>query len=256
MHPPALPRQDAPREREARAVRLRDLEGGDVVAQRCAGRDVEVAALGRDRHDAVVVDAQHLEPVEIDEGDHSVDRMGPFVVAGMRLDEDDAATQPPAVVVGLAEVPGGPGVDLERVEVGDAPACHRRPEVGIEQYERLGLHQLRDDGHRLDVGPPRPGDDLVRSERDERLDRAFRVAVEDHRLGLTARRRAAAIPGEDGVLGRLAQRDRDEPRALAERREAVVCTQDGRHRRQLRSAQRIERMSAGALLVVIPPSLS
>ena len=211
----------------------------------------------------MVVDAQHLEPVEIDEGDHAVDRMGPFVVAGMRLDEDDAATQPPAVVVGLAEVPGRPGVDLERVEVGDAPACHRRLEVGIEQYELLGLHQLRDDGHRLDVGPPRPRDDLVRSERDDRLDRAFRVAVEDHRLGLTARRRAAARPGEDGVLGGLAQRDRDEPGALAERREAVVRTQGGRRPSPAptRSADRADgrrvaaRCNPSIALVVSPSTL-
>ena len=35
-------------------------------------------------------------------------------------------------------------------------ARHRGLELGVEPYELLGLHQLGDDRHRLDVGPPPP----------------------------------------------------------------------------------------------------
>ena len=95
VHAPALPRQHAAVEREARPLGLRDLERARCRrAAARAARDVEVAALGRDRHDAVVVDPQHLEPVEVDERDHAVDRVRPLAVAGLRLDERDAAREP------------------------------------------------------------------------------------------------------------------------------------------------------------------
>ena len=105
----------------------------------------------RHRHDAVVLDAQHLERVQVDEGDDAVDRMGPLVVARLRLHERHAPGKPPLRLLGAAEVPGRPGVDLDLLGVGDPAPGERRLELGVKPQELFGLHQLRDDGHRLDV---------------------------------------------------------------------------------------------------------
>ena len=241
---PALPREHAAVEREPRPLGLRDLERRDVVAQRGRGEHVVVAALGRDRDDAVVVDAQHLEPVEVDEHDHSVDRVRPFAVARLRLDERDAAPEPLPRLLGRPEMAGRPCVDLDRVEVGDAAAGHRRLELGMVAHELLGLHQLRDDGHRLHVRPLAPVPDGGRAERDDGLDGLLGIAVEDDHLGRPRGRCAAGCPREDDVLGRLEQGDGDEARALAERREARVGAQARRDLADLRRGQRIERVGA------------
>ena len=215
-------------------VGLRDLERRDVVAQRCAGRDVEVAALGRDRHDAVVVDPQHLEPVEVDERDHAVDRMGPLVVAGMRLDEGDARLSRRPSSSGSPKCPAGQASTW----IASKSVMPRRAiaawNSGSQPHELLGLHQLRDDGHRLDVG--RAASSGRRSSGASDDGASIEHSASRSRITTSASRRGGAPPSAQariGVLGRLAQRDRDEPGALAERREALVRTQDGRHRRHL-----------------------
>ena len=83
-------------------------------------------------------------------------------------------------------------------------------------------------------------------ERDDGLDRALRVAVEDDDLRLPGRHRAAVAPGEHRVLRGLEERDRDEAAAGAERGERVVAAHDRGRAGDLRPSQRIERMAAGS----------
>ena len=130
--------------------------------------DVEVAALGRDRHHPVVVDAQHLELVQVDQRNHAVHRVGPLAVAGLRPHEGDRAPQPDAVLALVSEVTRRPGIDLHRLEVGDSALGHRRLELGVQPHQLLGLHQLADHRHRLDVGPHPPAGHGRRVERHRR----------------------------------------------------------------------------------------
>ena len=130
---PALPAHHAAVDREAGPLGLDDLERGDVVAQRRAGGGVEVAALRRDRHDAVVVDAQHLERVQVDERDHAVDRVGPLVVARLRLHERHAPGEPPLRLLG-ARRSARPARRRPGSCSGSVIAApgHRRLELGVE----------------------------------------------------------------------------------------------------------------------------
>ena len=86
---PALPADQVALDREAGALRLHDLDRPHALALGPGHARAVLARLGRDRHDAVVVDADDLAPVEVDERDDPLDRLP----VGTRLRARRASTR-------------------------------------------------------------------------------------------------------------------------------------------------------------------
>ena len=201
----------------------------------------------------MVLDAQDLERVQVDERDDPVYRVRPLVVARFRLHERHAPGEPPLGFLVTAEVTRRPGVDLDLLRIGDPAAGEGGLEFGMQAQQLLGLHQLGDDGHRLYVGANVPADHGAVVDRDNGLDRLRAAAVEEHDLGLTRRAGTSGLPLQDALLGRFLQRDRDEPAPVALCAVAVGGAHNRGGRGHLPSGQRVERMAGGGVLCSVHP---
>ena len=91
---PALPADQVAVDREAGALRLHDLDRAHVGALRPGQAGAILADLGRDGHDAVVVDADDLAPVQVDERDDALDRPSVRIALGRWPHPDEPAADP------------------------------------------------------------------------------------------------------------------------------------------------------------------
>ena len=123
---PALPAHEVAVDREADAVGLGDLERAQVVAERAVVLGVVAAGSGGEGDDAVVDELEHLAAGHVDDGEEPLDRPGVAVVARVLAVEEDAADDAAALLGRDAEAAGRPRVDLDLLEVGDAPRGQRR----------------------------------------------------------------------------------------------------------------------------------
>ena len=213
--PPLLPAHLVALDREARAVRLDDLQRLDVVAEDGAIAGGVVAALPRQVGRAVIVDAQHLGAVEVDHGAQALDRMGVGIVVLLGAVPAERMAEPPAGLVGQAVVAGRPGIDLDVLEIGDAALGERRAEPRIGAGDLADQRDVVDQDARPHAGDGPPVDDRVGHEMDPRLEDRAVGAVEgaDERL---AREGPTRLEAANDVLRRLAQGDGLEHHAGAE----------------------------------------
>ena len=109
--PPLLPAQLVARQREARPLRLGDLDRLEVRPP-ASRRGVVVGRLGGDADDAVILDLEHLARVEIDDADEVVDRVRVRVVARVRAHVYQRTHEPAPAVVGAVEA-GRPRFDAD-----------------------------------------------------------------------------------------------------------------------------------------------
>ncbi len=220
---PFLPADLVPVEREARAVRLGDIDRLDVRPQRgdhwvvpSVGRELGcIVARQRRQRYHVVVHGEHGRGVQVHGNDQVFRRPGERVV-GWREADPGQRLGHPGVVSGVAflVVTRGPRLHLNMGVVGDPPAPHRLLPAGI------GLHRL----HRGQEVPPaglgprarhrQPGPDLAISQRDHHLAYQAPGPVVQHHLALPVWHPAGQLILGHGGLGRLAKRDVDEHRAV------------------------------------------
>ena len=134
---PVLPAHAVAVEREARALRLRDLERLHVAAVGPAAAVAVVAARRRRRRAGrVVVEAQQLQRVDVDRADQAVQRPRVLVVECRRsFSQQMARTMPPRARLVRA---GAPGLDVHLLRVVDAALRDRlaEPRVGAHHVVR------------------------------------------------------------------------------------------------------------------------
>ena len=261
---PLLPGQVVAVDAEARALVLGDVQWLDVRA-RAVGEVRDVLRVGdlrrgvvglllRHREDAVVLDADDGQRVQVDLGDDAVDRVGVAVV--VRVVAHPGERRHEAAVVGAdagLDVRRGPRVDHAQVEVGDAALAHRLLPARVVADDVLGGHELFEHDARLDAGHPLVVDDLAVREPDDALVGGVLGPLPDDDLGEPVRDGAALFEGDDLVLGRLVERDVHEPRGFAEALGRLDGASGGL---DLRGGQRGERVrrrrvnSAGRVLGV------
>jgi hypothetical protein len=123
----------------------------------------------------------------------------------------------------------------------------------VQAQHLLGLHQLRDDGHRLHVGAHVPDRHGAVGQVDQRLDRLRPIAIQQHHLGLPRRQLAARLPAQQGVLVRLGQVDGDEPAALAAARESGARPGGRCGRANFFGGQGVQGMNGHELLMSVHP---
>src|SRR5262245_21493898 len=92
---PAVPLHEVPRDGEARAFRLRDLERPQRGALLDVARPV-LARAGRDGHDAVVDDLEDLAAVEVDQADDALERPRVRVAVRVGAHPRECAAEAPA----------------------------------------------------------------------------------------------------------------------------------------------------------------
>ncbi len=119
-----LPGEQVAVEGEAGTVRLDDLQREEPGPQRLVVLGEVAASFRRERHDAEVVDLEHDAPGGVHRGQHALHRAGVAVVGRLLAVVREAPGDPPAVLHRVPVVSGGPRVDLDLLEVGDAPAAH------------------------------------------------------------------------------------------------------------------------------------
>ena len=203
---PLLPAHQVALDGEARPLGLDDLERLEVGAPELLEARGVVVLGQRHGRAAVVVDAHHLEPVEVDDDVQPLDRVGVAVVVLVVLDPDEDVRDAQVLLVGAAIAACGPGVDLRLSDVFDAASPERlgKARVGLDAV----LHGRELFGH--DRGPrtldPAPGRHLGFSQVDHRLEHRVGCDVEQCYEGL-ARHRIARPPGAHEGLGRLLQLD-------------------------------------------------
>ena len=237
-HGPALPAQQLAFEGETRALRLGDLDGPQRGPVRPAdGRVVIVTGLLRHRQHELIhqLDDPPLDQVHV--GGHAVHRVRPGVAVLVVPDEREHPDQPPPVLAGEPERPGGQRAGPDAGHVVQPAPGHRRPPLRVGPDHLLrGGEVLVDDRH-LPVGPrveDAPADHLAPGQRDHHVagfagghvdqerpqpavgrlpGRAEHLVLggllqpvvgEAHRLGQQARRGQDVPPGQ--VLGRAGRR--------------------------------------------------
>jgi hypothetical protein len=167
---PPLPAHEVALDGEAGALGLGDLERAEVVAQRAVVLRVVAAALGGEGHHAQVGHLEHLAGGHVDAGQHALDRPGVAVVGGLLPVVGDAAGDPAALLRGHAEAAGGPRVDLDLGQVGDAPLGHGLPPAVVLGEGGHGDEGLLEEHGRPGVGHLVPGGDLAGLHVDDGLD--------------------------------------------------------------------------------------
>ena len=236
---PLLPAHEVPLDGEARPLGLDDLQRLEVGAPGLLEARGVVVLGERHRRAAVVVDAHHLEAVEVDDDVQPLDRVGIAVVVLVALHPDEDVRDAQVLLVGAAIAAGGPGVDLRTSDICDAAPPERlgKARVGLDAL----LHGRELFGH--DRGPRpldlAPGPDFGCIEVDHRLEHRIGRDVEQRDKGLT-RDRIARPPGAHRRLGGLLQLDGLEADRGAE---PFLGSYDPRRARDLLGRERVERVA-------------
>ena len=210
-HRPVLPAQRVPVQREARPLRLGDLDGLQRGAVRAAdGLVVVVAGFGRYRELELVGDLEDLLLHQVHVGGDAVDgvRPGQVVLAG--LDEREHADHPPPVVVGRPEHARGDRAGPDLADVVVTPPGHGGAPLRVGLGDLVhGREVAVQDGHLAvfaRVEPARADDFLLR-ERHHHVGRLAGAGVDQERAQPAIRSRA----GQHLVLGRLLEAVVGEP---------------------------------------------
>ena len=197
----------------------------------CVRAELPVAL--RERDGIAVLEVHELAGVHVDEAEHALDRSRVRVAARAGPHVGEHAREPPlALLLRRAVGPGGDGVDVDRRDVGDAPAAQRGEELGSAAHGRLDPLELLDGHRRLDARA------LGRRGHGDLLE------VDDELPGHTAARVVqadlhGARVGTGGAARRLRGGHRHEPDAVLP---AVPRPHDARGLRDLVRAKRVERV--------------
>ncbi len=173
-----------PAYREARPLRLGNLERLELVAALLDVLASPVPGLWGQRHDAVIFEPDELLAVQVDDGDDILDGPGVAVVMRLGANPAEARHQPLAFILGglVAVVAGRPRVDHDQADVVDAPLFHRLAEDGRLLDRLFALAELVEHDRRLDaLGQGLVPVNRARAEVDDRLvSTAGRAVEQDH----------------------------------------------------------------------------
>jgi len=165
----------------------------------------------------VVLHADHGQRVQVDLGDHPVDRVRVTVV--VRVVADPGKRRNEAAVIGSdagLDVRGGPWVDHAQVEVGDAALAHRLLPARVLADDVLSGQELFQHDTRLHAGHPLVAEQLRVRQPDDGFVGGVLGPLPDDDPGQPGGDGAAFFEGHDLAFGRLVKRDIDEPRGAAE----------------------------------------
>ena len=239
---PVLPLHQAAVDREARPLRLRDLDGLEARARRSLHVEAVVAVLLRHRDVALVVDADHAPLREVHVHDQALDRVRPRAVLLVEAEVGVRAHEPPPHLVLAPEEAGRErGAEGEfHVRLEPAPLHGGLPlrrglhDLGrvlvlLEEILRLSVGGLavRQDAERVDLAP---------AHRDDRLGGRTGASIEQGRAD-PAIQRIARTPRREFGLRRVHREHPRHPRLLAD---VTGLGQDPPRLRDLVARQRIE----------------
>ena len=249
---PVLPPHHPAVDLEARALGLGDLERLDVVAQAPASA---IAASTSKLPDSAGIGTTPWSSIR-----STSRRSGRPARSGRRpgaptrclrgrgwMKATHRASRP-SCSLGSPKLPGWPGVDLDRVEVGHTALGQRRLERGIPLDELLGLGELLDHRERLEALEPPPLERrgpsraiviscVLASARSSSTTSASRGSS-----GGRSPRSSRSIRSMQRSLRRAAQLDRDEPPAALELVVLRRRDDEAPDRRDLLGGQRVERV--------------
>ncbi len=238
---PVLPAEEVRFDGEARPFRLDDLERLETGTGRLVVLGVVAAPLRGEGDDAVVDDLEHLAAGTVDGGDDSLDRAGVPVVRRCLPVVGEAPGDPAALLDGPPEVARRPGVDLDLIEVGDAPAPHGLLPIGVLAEGDDRAQRVVEQEGGPDVGPLLPGQDLLGAHVHDRLDDPTVRSRDDDQAHPPVNRVAGPVGGQR-LLARRLEGDRGEPGVLVE----PAPGPDGRHGgADLVGGEGFERMTHG-----------
>ena len=129
------------------------------------------------------------------------------VVVGAKLDKCEDAGEAPSVVAVVGA--GGPGIDPDRVEVGEPPLAERRLKSRVGLARLLTLVELFERDWRLAFLNVLPRADDAVGERDDRLVRRTVRAVDQDDEGRAVD--LLLVLAEELFFGRFVERNLDEP---------------------------------------------
>ncbi len=204
---PVLPAHFLAIHGEAGPLGLSHLQRLDPGAELADIFPAPVASLRRQRHDAIILDADYLHLVEINHGHDPIERPGIAVVLRLGTDKAEGADQPPAaVLLDLgAVVAGRPRLDHDQADVADAALLQCGLELRRLLHGLLALDELVE--HDGWLNPPRQrleaSQRLAGQVNDRLVAGAGGVVQQDQES--TARERLARLVFQDGLLGRLVQ---------------------------------------------------
>ena len=224
---PVLPAQQIPLQREARPLRLGDLDGpqrGAVRAAHC--RVVVVAGLLRHRQLELVDDFVDLLLDQVHVRGDAIHRMRPGQVVLARLDEREHAHHPPPVVVSRPEDTRGDRAGPDLGDVGQPAPGHGRTPRRVRADHLLDHREVGLDDRQLAIGAgiqPAYADHLAPAQRHHHVGRLAGAQVDEEgaepaiRLALRGAQQYAlgwllqAVIGEPGRLGQQAGGRHDVP---------------------------------------------
>ena len=209
-HRPVVPVDPPPRHREGDAVRLGDVDRLEVVARGLVRVGRVVAVRLRHRDDAVIVDAQDLHLLDVDDCVDAFDRVGVEVVFGMRADPGEGVADMLARLLRPAIAAGRPWVDADQLQIGDAALGAGGDEVGVLLHLGLDREELLGHDHRPRRRMLGLADDLALGERYPVAENPDLAGAEDVDAGC-ARDLVAGGEGADRLLRRLQKLDHLEP---------------------------------------------
>ncbi len=237
-HGPVLPREQIAVEVEAGPVRLDDLQGAEAAALGLVVLGQVAAAPRGERHHTEVHHLEDLAPGGVHGGQDTLDRPGVAVVGRLLAVVREAPGDPATLLEGIPEVAGGPGVDLDLLEVGDAAATHGLLPLRVVPQRQDGPVRVVEQEGRPHPLPGCPLDDLTRGQRHHDL----------HHGGFGTGDDDQADPALDGVPGtvgrhrvpaRLVQGDHGEEGPLVD---LSALPHRGHRGPYLVGGQRIERV--------------
>ena len=186
----------------ARTCRLHDLERLQVVADRPdVVAEVRAPFVGYG-HDAEVDDLEHLAGAGVEECDDAFDRPRVPVVGCVAAEVGDAAADAAPFFVRDPERSRGPRIDLDAIEVVDAPASERGLPVGVLLHADDGRERLAEQerGPHTRFDHPRPH--LAVRDGDDHLERLEpRAGGHEQRLHLAVDGSARIVRQHDRLVG-------------------------------------------------------
>ena len=154
---PFLPAHAIALHREARSFGLHDFKRFRGGAKICDAIGRVVGLLRWQRPVPVLLDAEHLHGVEIDDGAQALDRLGVAVVGRVGAEETKGTRQPTGAVLLGTIITGAPDIDHHELGVFDAVLPFQRGlELGAGEHGLFTFDLLVDRHGRLHAGDVLP----------------------------------------------------------------------------------------------------